>query len=187
MRKLKLALCLCCLAGLALAANAAARLQGSPPAGGMHSSQAPVGLGTVAKATLTGTDARLKGTVTFTQVTGGVHVVAEVSGATPGKHGLQIRDKGACVAPFTSTGEVLNPYHMPHGCPPLMMRQLGDLGNIEVKADGTGRFDQVVDKISVVDPHHLVVGHAIVMLSGEDDCKTAPADKPIACGVIKKS
>jgi Cu-Zn family superoxide dismutase len=145
--------------------------------------------GVTAKAELTSADPKIKGTITFTQQAGGVHVVVDVSGVKPGKHGLHVHKNATCgPPPFKEAGDHLDPYGMKHGCASDNMRHLGDLGNITVGANGKGRLDAVVTRISLSDPHHLIVGKAIVLHTGEDDCKTMPAGNSgdrIACGVIK--
>lgn len=154
---------------------------GGPPAGA---------IGTKATAQLRAADPKSKvaGTVTFTQEMGGVRVVADVSGLKPGKHGFHVHQKGECTPPFKSAGDHLNPYNVAHSCPPEQLRHLGDLGIIEVGPDGKGHYNQVVDKISVVDPFHLVVGKSVIVHAGPDDCKTQPSGGSgdrIACGVIQ--
>lgn len=195
MTRFRLSLSLLCILALALVSYATAQRPEPAPstgaAGAAAHHQGPVtGIGTTAKATLQATNAKLTGSFTFTQTATGVHIVGDVKGAPPGKHGLHIQAKGVCGAPpFSSVGPTFDPYSVPHGCPPNNIRELGDLGNLEVKADGTGHFDQVIDKISVTDPHHLIVGKAITLRAAEDDCKTAPDGKAgaaIACGVINK-
>ena len=181
-----------CLAGLAAAATLSAQQPAphSTSGGGVyHQAPVTVGVGTVAKATLAGGDAKLSGTVTLTQAVNGVRVVVDVAGAKPGKHGLEIHEHGVCVAPYTSAGHTLNIYNMSHGCPPSPSRELGSLGNIEIGAAGTGHLDKVIDKISLVDSAHIVIGKSILFQAGEDDCKTAPngsSGSAIACGVIVK-
>jgi Cu-Zn family superoxide dismutase len=150
----------------------------------------PSAVGTKAVAQLRPADpkSKISGTVTFTQEMGGVRVVADVSGLKPGKHGFHIHQKGECTSPFKSAGDHLNPYNLAHSCPPEQLRHLGDLGSIEVGPDGKGHYDQVVDKISVVDPFHLVVGKSVIVHAGSDDCKTQPSGGSgdrIACGVIQ--
>jgi superoxide dismutase, Cu-Zn family len=154
--------------------------QHTPPAGGV---------GATATAQLQPADASsgVTGMVTFTQELGGVRVVADVSGLTPGNHGFHIHQNGECTPPFTSAGDHLNPYSAEHSCPPEQVRHLGDLGSIEIGADGKGHYDQLVDKISLVDPHHQVAGKAVLVHAGADDCKTQPtggSGDRIACGVI---
>lgn len=132
----------------------------------------------------------ISGTVRFTQESNGVRVRVEVSGLTPGNHGFHIHENGECAPPFESAGDHLNPYDLEHACPPEGVRHLGDLGNIEVGPDGTGSFEQVIDKISLVDPAHQIAGRAVVIHGGEDDCASQPAGdsgERVACGVIQAS
>lgn len=132
--------------------------------------------------------AGISGTVRFTQESGGVRVQADLSGLSPGKHGFHVHENGQCTPPFESAGDHLNPYNLEHGCPPAELRHLGDLGNVEAGEDGTATFDQVIDKISLVDPGHQVAGKAVILHQGEDDCTTQPAGDSgarIACGVIE--
>ena len=73
----------------------------------------------------------VKGTVTFTKVEGGVKVVADLEGLTPGDHGFHIHQFGDCSAPdATSAGGHFNPHGAPHAGPTAEIRHAGDLGNI---------------------------------------------------------
>ncbi len=59
---------------------------------------------------------KVTGTVKFTQVSGGVKVVADLQGLTKGKHGFHIHEYGDCTAPDgTSAGGHFNPGTMNHG------------------------------------------------------------------------
>jgi Cu-Zn family superoxide dismutase len=160
------------------------------PSGQQHTAApAGQGVGATATAQLQPADASsgITGTVTFTQEAGGVRVVADVSGLPPGKHGFHIHQNGECVPPFTSAGDHLNPWNMAHGCSPGQVRHLGDLTNLEAGADGKAHYDQLTDRISLVDPYHQIAGKSILIHAGEDDCKTQPSGNSgdrIACGVI---
>jgi superoxide dismutase, Cu-Zn family len=174
------------------APTASASSAPSPAQPPQHHGNAPLAsaIGTKATAQLRPADAKSKisGTVTFTQEMGGVRVVADVSGLKPGKHGFHIHQNGVCASPFTSAGDHLNPFNLEHSCPPEHLRHLGDLGSIQVGPDGKGHYNQVVDKISVVDPHHLIVGKSVLVHAGPDDCKSQPSGGSgdrIACGVIQ--
>ena len=46
----------------------------------------------------------VSGTVTFTKVDGGVKIVADVTGLTPGQHGFHIHEFGDCSAPDAHLG-----------------------------------------------------------------------------------
>jgi superoxide dismutase, Cu-Zn family len=143
----------------------------------------------MAKAELRGSDPKVIGTIKFTQEATGMHIVADLAGVKPGKHGLHIHQNATCGAPpFKEAGEHLDPYGTQHGCATDEVRHLGDLGNIVVGPDGKGHLDTVVNRISLTDPHHLILGKAVVLNAAEDDCKTPPAGKSgdrIACGLIK--
>ena len=74
----------------------------------------------------------VKGTVTFTAASGGVHVQATVHGLTDGPHGFRIHEFGdTSAADGTSAGGHFNPMKEPHAAPTSPMRHVGDLGNIE--------------------------------------------------------
>jgi Cu-Zn family superoxide dismutase len=144
-----------------------------------------------AKATLkAATGDKPSGTVTFTQQADGVHVAVDLAGATPGKHGLHIHQNGDCTPPFKTAGDHFNADNHDHACSPTPSRHTGDIGNVEVKADGTGHWEGVVDQISLTDPAHQVTGKSVVLHAKEDDCKTQPSGASgdrIACGVIASS
>src|SRR4029078_2527230 len=81
----------------------------------------------------------VSGVITFTQETGGVHVVARVEHAKPGKHGFHLHAGATCDAPgFKSAGDHFNPTNVAHGAPDAAEHHGGDFGNIEVGSDGVG-------------------------------------------------
>src|SRR6185295_19175337 len=57
----------------------------------------------------------VRGTVHFHETSKGVHVVAMVSGLTPGKHGFHIHESGVCSAADASSAKGhFNPTGMKH-------------------------------------------------------------------------
>jgi Cu-Zn family superoxide dismutase len=127
------------------------------------------------------------GTVTFTKVDGGVKVVADLQGLTPGKHGIHIHECGDCsAADGTSAGGHFNPMGMNHGAPMDAMRHEGDMGNI--LADATGKAHlEYVDKDIAFEGVTSIIGRSVIVHKNEDDLKTQPtgnAGARVACGVI---
>lgn len=131
---------------------------------------------------------QVKGTVTFEKVTGGVRVVADIEGLTPGKHGFHVHEKGDCSAPdFSSVGAHFNPDNQPHGGPDSEKRHVGDLGNLKAGPDGKAHYDRV-DTLISLNGDNSIVGRAVVVHSAPDDYVSQPAGNSgnkIGCGVIE--
>ncbi len=131
---------------------------------------------------------QVRGTVTFTPAAGGVRVVADISGLTPGSHGFHVHDKGDCSAPdATSAGGHFNPGGTPHGAPDAEKHHAGDLGNITAGDDGKAHLDQVFPFLSLSGADSIV-GRGFIVHAGKDDMTTQPtgnAGARAACGVIK--
>ncbi len=123
----------------------------------------------------------------------GVRIEVSVSQLPPGTHGIHIHNVGKCEGPaFTSAGPHFNPTSKKHGKDNPEGPHAGDLLNLEVKADGTG-------KASLLDPNATLGegpnslfhegGTSLVIHASPDDYKTDPAGNSgarIACGVIEK-
>lgn len=131
------------------------------------------------------------GKVSFTQENDGpLKIVAEVSGVTPGgQHGFHIHETGDCSAPdFTSAGGHFNPTDTVHGSPTDADHHAGDLGNIEIGEDGTGRLEISSDKLSLGPGPNSILDRAIILHEKADDMVSQPtgdAGGRIACGVIE--
>jgi Cu-Zn family superoxide dismutase len=144
-----------------------------------------------AKATLEAkSGSTVTGWATFTeQAGGGVKVVVHVEKAAPGTHGLHVHEKGDCSDPEAkSAGGHFNPTGMEHAGPMDEKHHAGDLGNIEVKADGTGHLEITSRMLTVKEGPNSVVGRAVIFHEKVDDLKTQPtgnAGGRLACGVIK--
>ena len=134
-------------------------------------------------------DNEVSGTITFTEVEGGVEVVADIARVSPGLHGIHLHEKGDCSAEdFTSTGGHFNPTDAPHGGPDDAVRHAGDFGNIEIGEDGVGRLRLVTDMLTVADGPNTVVGRAVILHEGEDDLESQPtgaAGGRLACAIVR--
>ncbi|WP_437896433.1 superoxide dismutase family protein [Sorangium sp. So ce124] len=136
------------------------------------------------------TKSKLKGTATFTEVEGGVKVAVLISGAPKGKVAVHVHETGDCSAPDAkSAGAHYNPENHPHGIPDGAPHHLGDLGNIEVKADGTGSHEIIAKGANLKDgAPNTFLGRAIIVHEKADD-GSQPAGNAggrIGCGVISQ-
>ena len=175
------------LTALTFSAAAALALSGCA-----SSASAPAAAaGPQAKATIESrSDSAVTGTATFTELsTGGVKVHVHIEKATPGTHGLHLHEKGDCSDPkAASAGGHFNPGGMPHAGPMEMKRHAGDLGNIEIGANGAGNLDITSDMLTVKPGPNSVVGRAVVFHEKADDLTTQPtgnAGGRFGCGVIQ--
>lgn len=130
---------------------------------------------------------KLKGTATFTGVEGGVKVSIKVSGAPAGKVATHVHETGDCSAPDgKSAGGHFNPGAHNHGLPDGE-RHLGDLGNIDIAADGTGTLEITVKGANLKPGDAMsYLGRAIIVHEKKDDGgqPTGNAGGRIGCGVI---
>ncbi len=122
----------------------------------------------------------------------GVRLIADVTGVSPGLHGIHLHTVGQCEAPaFTSAGGHLNPEGKQHGTENPAGSHLGDLPNITADESGKGSIsvalhstrEQLLNVLFDSD------GTAVVVHAGPDDYKTDPAGNSggrIACGVLAR-
>lgn len=129
------------------------------------------------------------GEVRFYRVEGGgVRVIANLEGLTPGQHGFHLHEKGDCSAPdATSAGGHYNPAGSPHGAPTAAAasRHMGDLGNIEAGPDGKANLERVDDVLA----YDNLKGLAVLVHANPDDLTSQPAGNAgarIGCGVIRE-
>ena len=88
---------------------------------------------------------------------------------------------------FTSAGGHFNPAGVDHAGPGAETRHAGDLGNIEVAADGTAHLEVSSDIITLGEGDNSVMGKAVIVHKDADDLTSQPtgaAGARIACGVI---
>src|SRR5688572_2323526 len=146
-----------------------------------------------ASADLKNAEGRSIGGATLAQVSGGVRVVIDVRGLPPGPKGVHIHTTGKCDPPeFTSAGDHFNPANKKHGLQNPAGPHAGDLPNITIAANGSGRLESMNENLTLGDgPNSLLKpdATAIVIHSAPDDFKTDPTGNSgarIACGVIVK-
>jgi superoxide dismutase, Cu-Zn family len=127
------------------------------------------------------------GVVTFEKVDNGIHVVANLSGLKPGKHGFHIHEFGDINSDDgSSAGGHFNPMGMPHNMPMNEKRHAGDMGNIEADEKGNSHLDYI-DPVMKLTGKYSIIGRAIIVHEKEDDFKTQPtgnAGARVGYGVI---
>ncbi len=147
----------------------------------------------LARAALTNPAGQSVGSVEIVQSGATLMLRANVSGQVAGEHGVHLHTTGKCEAPaFASAGGHLNPTAHQHGNLNPAGPHVGDLPNIVVSADGSGRIESPLMgsandfTTNVFDTD----GTAIVLHAGPDDYKTDPSGNSggrIACGVLMRS
>ncbi len=127
------------------------------------------------------------GVVTFTKTNGGIKIVADVEGLTPGKHGFHIHQYGDCSgADGKTAGGHFNPEGVNHGAPDAEVRHVGDLGNLIADENGKAHYERTDTYITFSGPHSII-GRGIIIHASEDDLTSQPtgaAGSRLACGVI---
>lgn len=129
------------------------------------------------------------GKVRFTEVAGGVRIVADITGLTPGaKHAIHIHEFGDVSGEDGSAaGGHYNPGGHPHGGPEAEHRHAGDLGNLTADAAGNAHYELVVKGLSLCCGKMPAIGRSIIIHAKEDDLTSQPsgnAGPRISQGVI---
>ncbi len=144
-----------------------------------------------ASAELKDKDGKSVGRADFREMSDGVLVRLEVKGLPPGLHAVHVHTVGKCEAPgFTSAGGHFNPAGKKHGLKNPDGAHAGDLPNMLIAKDGTGRFEALTDSITLGAGSNSVFdadGSALVIHVGVDDYMTDPtgnAGDRAACGLI---
>ncbi|MCL2625462.1 MAG: superoxide dismutase family protein [Cystobacterineae bacterium] len=131
-------------------------------------------------------DGVVQGSILFKEEEGGVRLIAEVSGLTPGWHGFHIHETGDCSAPdFSSAGGHFNPQQVDHG--KVGEGHAGDLPSLEADADGNAKLDELLTCITLTG-EHSIVGRALIVHANPDDYAAQPtgnAGPRVACAVIE--
>lgn len=149
-----------------------------------------------ATAPIKAADGRTLGEASFREAPTGVLMQVNISGLTPGWHGMHFHAVGDCGdAKFLNSGSHINHAETkkPHGLLNADGPDMGDLPNIYVAADGTGQaqvFTGLVSWKGAGDRPALsdADGSALVFHANSDDHMTQPiggAGDRVACAVVK--
>jgi Cu-Zn family superoxide dismutase len=138
----------------------------------------------------------LVGTVKVTDAPTGVIVDVDITKMKPGWHAMHFHDMGDCSDPkFAKAGAHMNhpePGKRAHGFMTPAGGDFGDLPNIYVAADGTGKAEAFTNRVSVKGeggrPALLDAdGSALIIHENPDDFITQPignAGARVACAAI---
>lgn len=175
---------------VALAAGAALSLAAcSGTMSDMGSDTAAAPTSSVAQARLLDASGRDMGFVRLTPSATGMDGRIEVTGISPGPHGMHIHTVGKCDAPdFQTAGGHLNPTAMKHGLSNPAGPHQGDLPQLTVGNDGSGSqsFTASTSLAALFDAD----GASFVVHAGPDDQVTDPSGNSggrILCGVLTTS
>ena len=116
------------------------------------------------------------GTVTFIATDGGVKVVADLTGLTPGKHGFHIHEFGdiSDSAKAMSTGGHFDPAgtHQ-HALVPsnqgVGAHHAGDMGNLVADVAGKAHLEVTLEGVTLMGPANPIVGRAVIVHAKADD------------------
>lgn len=161
-----------------------------------HSAPAPVqaAAGATSQATIINGQGASVGTVTLTQGTTGVLMKVEVTGLTPGWHGIHLHATGQCEAPFTSAGShIKHTADAVHGLLNPAGPDNGDLPNVHADANGKVMAEVFTTRARIADqgPGEWLFdadGSALVIHAKTDDHTSQPiggAGDRVACAVLK--
>ncbi len=137
---------------------------------------------------------RVVGNAVFLQERGGVRILVDVNGVTPGTKAVHIHQTGRCDPPsFESAGAHFNPTNAEHGTSNPRGPHAGDLLNITVDSTGRGHMEVTATRVSLEKGTGSLFdadGSALVLHEDPDDMRTDPAGNSgarIACGVILRA
>jgi Cu-Zn family superoxide dismutase len=127
------------------------------------------------------------GVVYFSQEPDGLHIKAQISGLTPGKHGFHIHEFGDCACDdAVCAGDHFNPTKQPHGGPQSHKRHVGDFGNLEADENGIAHYE-AIDQLAKLNGPHSIIGRGVIVHIQEDDLISQPtgnAGVRVGCGVV---
>ncbi|KQM58866.1 MULTISPECIES: superoxide dismutase family protein [unclassified Sphingomonas] len=167
-----------------LTAIAATTLAGCATTGAGMAGDKTMRTATAPLRTATGADV---GTVTATEMAGGIQIRIDARGMPAGMHGAHVHTTGRCDAPdFTTAGGHWNPTAKQHGTSNPAGPHAGDAPNLTIGADGTGSVT-IMLPAGTMDGLLDADGSAFVIHAQADDYKTDPSGNSggrIACGVF---
>jgi len=144
--------------------------------------------------TLRDSSGRVVGSAVLLQRGGGVRILVDLKGVTPGTKAVHIHEVGRCDPPsFESAGAHFNPTKAEHGTANPRGPHAGDLPNITVDATGQGHLEVTASRVTLERGRASLFGadgSALVVHAGPDDMRTdleGNSGVRVACGVIVRA
>lgn len=173
--------------GLALAGCGSDTDQPAAPAPAPAAESRADAVPMTATAMLKTADGKDAGTVTATEREDGILIAVSASAMTPGEHGIHVHMTGKCEGPkFESAGGHWNPSGAKHGLSNPQGQHHGDMPNLVVASDGSGKMDYTIRETRFAEMLDAD-GAALVVHAKADDQKTDPSGDSgdrVACGVF---
>ncbi len=157
--------------------------------------QTTSGSGAVAEAVLSGTqpDTTVTGTVRFSEDNGKVKMTLDLTVPKKANQSVavHIHEHGSCGDMGKEAHGHWNPTKANHGKWGAAGFHRGDIGNVDLNAEGKGALELETDlwTLSGSDTAKNILNKAIIVHGGKDDFTTQPtgnAGSRIGCGVIQK-
>ncbi|WP_017669889.1 superoxide dismutase family protein [Blastomonas sp. AAP53] len=129
------------------------------------------------------------GTATATERDDGIAITVTATNMTAGERGIHVHTTGKCEGPkFESAGGHWNPTGAQHGLSNPQGQHHGDMPNLTVPSDGSGKLDYVIRDAQIAEMQDAD-GAALVIHAKFDDQMTDPSGNSgdrIACGVFTR-
>src|SRR5206468_6988628 len=144
-----------------------------------------------ARADIQNAEGKSVGTASLRETKAGLLMTVNVKVLPQGLHAVHVHSVGKCEGPaFTSAGPHFNPMNKKHGLKNAAGPHAGDLPDMYVEKNGTGRYEVLIDSMTLGSGETSIFdadGSAIIIHVTADDNVTDPAGNSgdrIACGVI---
>ena len=145
----------------------------------------------MAKAEIISPDGTAIGNATFEQTPTGVLISVDVTGLSPGGHGIHLHSVGSCTPDFKTASGHINPDMVMHGLRNPDGPDNGDLPNLYAAVDGTAQAEFFTTRVSISSRDVPALldedGSSIIIHENPDDHMTQPiggAGGRIGCGII---
>ena len=144
-----------------------------------------------ARADIKNAEGKSVGSASLRETKDGVLMTVNIKGLPQGLHAIHVHSVGKCEGPaFTSAGPHFNPINKKHGLKNTAGPHAGDLPDMYLEKNGTGRYEVLIDSMTLGSGETSIFdadGSTIIIHVTADDNITDPTGASgdrVACGVI---